>query len=93
MTEVGYEILGRIDDEGLPSNPAELLDLAECLGCGSELSSLFREEGVGLGKNLPGSPLLFVNSSKFEIYEIGPLLESMQRIRDIAPSNKIGPMT
>ena len=89
MAEVGYEILGRVGDEGLPSNPAELLEMAECLGCASELSSLFREVGVALGKNMPGSPLLFVNSCEFEIYEIDDLLASMQRIRDIAPSNKI----
>ena len=89
MIEVGYEVLGRIGDEGLPSNPAELLDIAECLGCASELSSLFREVGVEMGKDLPGTPLLFVNSTKFEIHEMDNLLASMQRIRDIAPSNKI----
>ena len=89
MAEVGYEILGRIGDDDLPSNPAKLLDLAERLGCGSELSSLFRELGVEVARNLPGSPLLFVNSSEFEIYQIDLLLDSIQRIRDIAPSNKI----
>jgi EAL domain-containing protein (putative c-di-GMP-specific phosphodiesterase class I) len=89
MATIGYEILGRIDDESLPSNPAELLDCAEYVGCGSELSSLFREEGVRFGKDLPGSPIFFVNSSKFEIYEIDTLLASMKRIRDIATSNKI----
>ncbi|WP_319404509.1 EAL domain-containing protein [uncultured Desulfosarcina sp.] len=89
MAEVGYEILGRVGNEGLPSNPAELLELAECLGCGSELSSLFRETGVELGKHIHGSPLLFVNSCEFEINGIDDLLASMQRIRDIAPSNKI----
>jgi EAL domain-containing protein (putative c-di-GMP-specific phosphodiesterase class I) len=89
MGTVGYEILGRIDDDDLPSNPGELLDLADCLGCASELSSLFREEGVRLGKSFPGSPLFFVNSSKFEIYGMDALLASMKRIRDIAPSNKV----
>ena len=89
MTKAGYEILGRIFDKDLPSNPAELLDLAETLGCGSELSSLFREVGVEMVKDLPEFPLLFVNSSKFEIHEIDALLASMQRIHDIAPSNKI----
>lgn len=87
--EVGYEILGRIDDDGLPSNPAELLELAECLDCGSELSSLFREVGVALCQNMPGAPLLFVNSCEFEINATDDLLASMQRIRDTAPSNKI----
>jgi EAL domain-containing protein (putative c-di-GMP-specific phosphodiesterase class I) len=89
MTEVGYEILGRVDDEELPSNPAELLDMAACLGLASDLSSLFREEGVQIGKNLPGSPLLFVNTTQLEVYEVDVLLASLQRIRTIAPLNKI----
>ena len=89
MAVVGYEILGRIGDQDLPSNPAELLDLAEHLGCGSELSSLFREVGIELVNSLPGSPLLFVNSSKFEIYEIEALLASMRRIRSLAPSSRV----
>ncbi|NNK84193.1 MAG: EAL domain-containing protein [Desulfobacterales bacterium] len=89
MTEVGYEILGRVDDEELPSNPSELLDMAACLELASDLSSLFREVGVEIGKNLPGSPLLFVNITQLEIYEIDALLASLRRIRDIAPLNKI----
>ena len=89
MIEVGYEILGRVDDEELPSNPSELLDMAACFGLASDLSSLFREVGVEIGKNLPGSPLLFVNTTQLEIYEIDALLASLKRIRDIAPLNKI----
>ena len=89
MTEIGYEILGRIDDKDLPSDPSELLDMAECLGCASDLSSLFREVGVEMGKNLPGSPLLFVNTTPLEILEMDPLLASLQRIRDMAPLSKI----
>ncbi|WP_419655552.1 putative diguanylate phosphodiesterase modulated with FHA domain [Desulfosarcina variabilis str. Montpellier] len=89
MTKLGYEILGRVTDERLPSNPAELLDIAQCLGYGSELSALFREVGVKIGKNLPGSPLLFVNSTKFELHEIDKLLVSMKKISDISPSNKV----
>ena len=89
MAKVGYEILGRISDDGMPSNPSELLDIAECLGCAGELSSLFREVGVEVGREIPGSPLMFVNSSKFEIYEMDNLLVSMQKIRDIAPSTTV----
>jgi EAL domain-containing protein (putative c-di-GMP-specific phosphodiesterase class I) len=89
MTTVGYEILGRITDESLPSNPAELLDLAECLGHASELSSLFRETGVKLGKNLPGCPLLFVNSTKFEIHEMDKLLASMKKIGEMTPAETV----
>jgi EAL domain-containing protein (putative c-di-GMP-specific phosphodiesterase class I) len=88
-TGVGYEILGRVPDSDLPSNPSELLDMAEWFGCGSNLSSLFREVGVDIGKNLPGSPLLFVNTSQLELLEMDALLASLQRIRDLAPSEKI----
>ncbi|MEJ2157004.1 MAG: EAL domain-containing protein [Desulfobacteraceae bacterium] len=88
-TAVGYEILGRSTDSDLPSNPPELLDMAEWFGCGSDLSALFREKGVEIGRNLPGSPLLFVNTSQLEILELDGLLASLQRSRDIAPSEKI----
>jgi EAL domain-containing protein (putative c-di-GMP-specific phosphodiesterase class I) len=89
MAEIGFEILGRIRNNGLPSNPAKLLDIAETLGYGSELSSLFREAGVKAARKIPGSPILFVNSSKFEIYDIEALVASMERINDISNSNKI----
>jgi EAL domain-containing protein (putative c-di-GMP-specific phosphodiesterase class I) len=89
MEVVGFEILGRIKNNGLPSNPAKLLDMAETLGYGSELSSLFREAGVEIAGRLPGTPLLFVNSSKFEIYDIESLILSMKRIKEISNSNKI----
>ncbi len=89
MANIGYEILGRVGEDDIPSNPAELLELAECLGCATELSALFRESGVALGRDIPGYPMLFVNSCAFEIYAIDDLLASMQRIRDMAPANKI----
>jgi EAL domain-containing protein (putative c-di-GMP-specific phosphodiesterase class I) len=88
-TIVGYEILGRVPDNELPSNPAELFDMAEWFGCGSNLSSLFREVGVEIATNLPGSPLLFVNTSQLELLEMEALLASLERIRDLAPSQKI----
>lgn len=88
-TIVGYEILGRVADKDLPSNPSELLDMAQWLGCAADLSSLFREVGVDIGRNLPGSPILFVNSTPFEIHRVDDLLESLERIHDMAPLNKI----
>jgi EAL domain-containing protein (putative c-di-GMP-specific phosphodiesterase class I) len=89
MSEVGFEILGRTRNNELPSDPAKLLDLAETLGYGSELSSLFREAGVEMASRLPGSPLLFVNSSQFEIYDIEALISSMEKIKGISTPNKI----
>jgi len=89
MKRVGYEVLGRVEDESLPSNPSDLLDVAERFGLSSELSSVFREVGVEIGKELPGLPVLFVNSERFEIYKMNSLLGSLQRIREIAPSSRI----
>ena len=89
MAVIGYEILGRISDESLPTNPSELLELAQLFGYESDLSTLFREVGVDNGKNLPGSPSLFVNTSPMEVNEINTLLESLKKINDMAPSNSI----
>ena len=89
MEVVGYEILGRISDECLPSNPSELLELAQLFGYDSDLSALFREVGVDIGKNLPGSPALFVNTTPMEFHKINTLLESLKKIHDMAPSNRI----
>ena len=89
MEVVGHEILGRISDESLPSNPSELLELAQLFGYDSDLSALFREVGVDIGKNLPGSPALFVNTTPMEFNKINTLLESLKKIHDMAPSNRI----
>jgi EAL domain-containing protein (putative c-di-GMP-specific phosphodiesterase class I) len=89
MAVAGYEILGRIPDGDLPSNPAELLDLAQVLGHAPELSALFREVGVDLGRNLPGTPKLFVNTTPMEVYHMNDLFKSLEKIYDIDHSNRI----
>ena len=89
MTVVGYEILGRIAAGDLPSNPSELLELAQWLGYASELSALFREIGVEIGRNLPGSPILFVNTTPMEVHKLNVLMESLEKIHAMAPMNKI----
>ena len=89
MSVAGYEILGRIPDGDLPSSPAELFDLAQMLGHAPELSTLFREVGIDLGRNLPGTPQLFVNTTPMEVYHMNDLLESLEKIYDIDPSNRI----
>jgi EAL domain-containing protein (putative c-di-GMP-specific phosphodiesterase class I) len=89
MTVLGYEILGRVADKDLPSNPSELLDMAQWIGCASDLSALFREVGVEIGRNLPGSPVLFVNSTPSEVCQMNILLESLEKIHAMAPLNKI----
>ena len=88
MNEIGYEILGRIENKDLPSNVSDLLDLAESLGYASQLSAVFREVGVERGRALPGAPLFFVNTTKLEVCELDTLEASLKKLRAIAP-NKI----
>ncbi len=89
MTVIGYEILARAYDKDLPDEPVKLFDMAEWFGCGTELSTLFREVGMEKGKNLPGAPSLFMNVTSFEINQMSILLESLRRLHDIAPENKV----
>jgi len=89
MAVVAYEILGRVVDNELPSDTAKLFEMAEWLGCASELSSLFREVGLQTGKDLPGSPLLFVNTTPLEIYHMEEFLVSLEMLHEIVPLNRI----
>ena len=89
MHTIGYEILGRVSDPELPACPSELIDMAEYLGCGTDLSILFREVGVELGRTLPGNPLLFANTSAVELYQTDVLLNSLVKLRDLAPTSDI----
>jgi EAL domain-containing protein (putative c-di-GMP-specific phosphodiesterase class I) len=89
MDVVAYEVLGRVADKELPSDTGKLFEIAEWLGCASELSSLFREVGLQTGKDLPGSPLLFVNTTPLEIYNIEDFLISLESLHKIVPLNRI----
>lgn len=89
MSATAYEVLGRVVDEHLPSNASELFELAEWLGCASDLSSLFREVGLHEGKKLTGSPLLFVNTTPLEIYHVSDFIESLEKLYEILPPKRI----
>lgn len=86
---LGYEILGRILSNDLPKNPSELFKIADLLGYSSELSTLFREEGIQLGKQLNGFPYLFVNTTPSEMCQTDDLVQSLKKTQEIAPSNRI----
>lgn len=86
---VGYEILGRVADKDLPQDPPELFEMAEWFGCGPELSTLFREEGVKRGKHLPGGPVLFANVTPIEIHQMDALLDSLAKVHEMAGDNKV----
>jgi EAL domain-containing protein (putative c-di-GMP-specific phosphodiesterase class I) len=86
----GYEILGRLPSGAdLPSNPVDLFDIAVLLDMETELSSLFREEGVNQGLRLPESATLFVNTHPIELIKISHLKRSLRKIREIAASTTI----
>jgi EAL domain-containing protein (putative c-di-GMP-specific phosphodiesterase class I) len=86
----GYEILGRLPSAlDLPSNPVELFNLALALGMATELSSLFREEGVNQGRQIPEFNTLFVNAHPVELEIIRNLERSLKKIREIAESTTL----
>ncbi len=89
QTVMGFEILGRVIDKTLPANPAELFAMADWFGCSADLSALFREAGVDTGSQLPGDPILFVNVTPNEISQMDVLLESLKKVHENAPANKI----
>lgn len=86
---MGYEILGRINQPDLPDSPEALLDMADWFECAIELSALFREVGIEMGKNLPGSPVLFANVTAYEITRMDVLLETMKTARQLAPTARL----
>jgi EAL domain-containing protein (putative c-di-GMP-specific phosphodiesterase class I) len=86
---IGYEILGRISEDDLLSDPVELFEVAAYMVCASDLSALFRETGVDWGRRLPDSPLLFANTDPAELDRLDVLMESLERTHEMAPSNRI----
>jgi len=86
----GYEILGRLPSGlDLPASPSDLFDIAVLLDMESELSTLFREEGVNQGLRLPESAALFVNTHPMELIRIRNLKRSLRKLRDITASASI----
>lgn len=66
-SRIGFEVLGRGQQEGLVVTPTELFRIAASLGLETELSRLFRMRGLEKAKKLQGSPKIFVNSHPEEL--------------------------
>jgi len=45
--------------------------------------------GITIGKDIPGSPLLFVNTAPMETTQMGALVKSLERLQTMAPESKI----
>lgn len=85
---IGYEVLGRAQLEGLPTQPEDLFTIACRLGLEVELSRQFRDRGIETGQAIPGRPKLFVNTHPQEIAS-PRLLESLQQCRATFPDAAI----
>ena len=77
----GYEVLGRGALDGKKTSPADLFFIAEKLKEEVALSVAFRSKGVEMARELPGEPVLFVNTHPVELANTVPLLESIEDLR------------
>jgi EAL domain-containing protein (putative c-di-GMP-specific phosphodiesterase class I) len=80
----GYEILGRSRLFGL-TDPQSMFGAAAVLNLESELSRIFREEGLAAGAILPEQHLLFANTHPNEIEEPELLEFSLRELRESSP--------
>lgn len=85
---IGYEVLGRSRLYGL-SSPQSMFMAAAELNLESELSRLFRAEGIRSGQPLPDDHLLFVNTHPSEVANIELLHLSLRELREAAPHRSI----
>lgn len=84
---IGYESLGRSTLEGLHS-PLVMFNVAASLGMECELSQMLRLEGVRAGCDLPGNPILFMNTHPKEMQD-PHLVRSLAALREIAPHQPV----
>lgn len=88
QTTVGFEVLGRSPLFGL-GTPHAMFSAAAVLDLEAELSRMLRIEGIFSASELPGAPLLFVNTHPAELLEQGLLEFSLHELRDAAPHAQI----
>lgn len=86
---IGYEILGRIDFEGLPNTPGQLFTIARRLGRQVELSELFRNTALRHATRIGLKDLLLFNTLPEEM-NLDTLGLSLRKLRGIAPNLKLG---
>lgn len=87
LKTIGYEVLGRSRLFGL-MNPSEMFNAASQLSMESELSRVFRRQGISFGKSLSQTANLFLNTHPVELSD-DALFESLYEIRSLQPSQPI----
>jgi EAL domain-containing protein (putative c-di-GMP-specific phosphodiesterase class I) len=83
----GYEVLARSRVDGLQL-PKAMFDVAARLDMEGQLSRLFRDEGVRIGSQFPGSPNLFLNTHPAELAD-GDLVASLRELRSQYPKQPL----
>jgi EAL domain-containing protein (putative c-di-GMP-specific phosphodiesterase class I) len=84
---VGYEVLARSTLPGL-ENPAAMFAAAARLNQEVPLSVMLREEGIRTGQQLPGRPMLYVNTHPKEL-STRALFQSLEATRAAAPEQPL----
>jgi EAL domain-containing protein (putative c-di-GMP-specific phosphodiesterase class I) len=86
---IGYEILGRIDYEGLPNSPVQLFQISRLLGRQIELSELFRNTALEYAAELGVKELILFNTLPEEM-NLERLGKSLKKLRQSVPDLKLG---
>ena len=77
---IGYEVLGRGNQDGLTSQPSELFRIASTMGVSAELSRLFRMRGFEDARKLKGKPVIFLNCHPSEL-DSEKMMTSLAKLR------------
>ncbi len=86
---IGYEILGRIDYDGLPKSPSQLFQISRRIGRQIELSELFRNTALEYAAQLGVKELILFNTLPEEM-DIECLGKSLKKLRQSVPDLKLG---
>ncbi|MFT5523681.1 MAG: EAL domain-containing protein (putative c-di-GMP-specific phosphodiesterase class I) [Pirellulaceae bacterium] len=88
QTAIGYEVLGRSRMFGL-QEPKAMFNAAALLNLESDLSRLFRMEGMTAALDFEGTPNIFLNTHPKELIEDEVLKSSLRELRESYPEQKI----
>lgn len=86
---IGYEVLGRINYEGLPNSPGQLFKISRRLGRQVELSELFRNIALEHAASIGIRELLLFNALPEEM-NLDILGSSLKQLREKVPDLKLG---
>jgi EAL domain-containing protein (putative c-di-GMP-specific phosphodiesterase class I) len=84
---LGYELLARSSLKGFEM-PSTMFDMAKRLGQEVQLSTMLRRVGVVAARELPGRPILFLNTHPKELGR-PELQASLEEVRRLAPDLRL----